>query len=268
MRFGYRDNHKQRKVTREQNASVGMPCRMRVLYKRVLLFGWVLAVLGVDAASQGVADAAEKPETDTDPEPFGAFEPSKGEGWLTRSAACYDKKGGFTARFTHENISRLGARSEALTGTISVSATGLLAMAYEAPDEKQIVFDGKKIRAYDKKNQIVVERFPNADLLFSSFIQLVGPKVSALETQYLVRELAPIDSNGLSVLSLTPKFDTSLVKQIVVTVGECPVIRRIIVLDRAGNMVRLTFSDITLVGGFAKKTFRLTPPDNVIVVRP
>lgn len=247
---------------------------MREFFQKNRVVPWILFLVlmgvAVSVVAQGDAVETAKEAANGTAKDAGSEVSDENEElrWLSSAAECYGKKGGFTASFTHENISRLEKRTDALLGTIWASSTGRFKMHYREPSEKLVVFDGKKIRAFDGDNNLMVERPSGAEALFSSLQLLIrGSKKDLLE-KFEIRQLSTDTDKSMSVLALRPKKNNMFAREIIVTLGKCPMLRRIIVVDPAGNMVRLTFSDIEIKSRFTPSQFQMKLPRDATIVRP
>ncbi|MBN2715659.1 MAG: outer membrane lipoprotein carrier protein LolA [Deltaproteobacteria bacterium] len=192
--------------------------------------------------------------------------------WYADTTDCYQPHAGFQATFTHEFISVLDKRAAPMTGTISVSKTGLFSMRYATPSEKQAVFDGRKIRAWDSQSGLRISHTGKDNVLFTHLVTLFNASADELQRRFSARVIVARHGTATpsqyTVVELTPIQQSALVQKLVVTLGPCPAIRRVIVVDRAGNMIRLTFQNIALVDHFAKDTFQLQAPGNGPMVHP
>ena len=192
--------------------------------------------------------------------------------WYADVVACYRNCSGFQASFTHEAISAFDKRATPMKGTIWVANTGLFKMVYRTSASRQVLFDGKKIRGWDSETGVAVEESGKGNALFTGLISRFGAPLSALQAQFdmrtLVKPAGDSKNGGYTVVEFVPKAKSNLVQKMVVTLGTCPSVRRVIVVDRAGNMIRLTFENAKTVKSFPPTTFRLRLPPGTKVVRP
>lgn len=194
--------------------------------------------------------------------------------WYSDTIACYRNVDGFRALFTHEFISRFGKRGAAATGEIQVSQNGYFRMAYTSPSAKLVVYNGKRIRAWDGETGMHLEDTGSDDLLFTSLIELFGKPLISIKEGFGVRQLRKTtatekdENSSLEVVELIPRETDPLIRKIVITFGDCPTVRRIILVDQAGNMIRLTLEQIELVKTFTKADFRFDVFPDSTVIRP
>ena len=197
---------------------------------------------------------------------------SSGFPWIAETVDCYQPYEGFHATFVHEFISVLDKRGAPLEGEIFVAKDGRFNMQYHTPAQKQVVFNGKKIRAWDSGSNLVVEHTGQGNALFESLVTLFGATRAQLASQFRVRRLNDKKTAGTSgkysVIELVPRAASALTQKIVVTLGDCPTVRRVIIVDRAGNMIRLKLRNIALQKTFDRGTFRFQAPRGIHVVRP
>jgi outer membrane lipoprotein-sorting protein len=189
--------------------------------------------------------------------------------WFDAISECYGRHAGIQGAFTHEFLSVHGKSGAPMTGTIQIARTGRFRMAYVAPEQREIVYDGRKVRASGPSLSGVYEYANGEDELFRFLLDLYGKSYETIETQFEIRILRSPSRDKRWVIELKPRKPDPFTSKIIVTTGHCPTaITRIIVVDRAGNLVRLTFRDITPVNRFPKGLFRLKSSANVPVVRP
>lgn len=191
-------------------------------------------------------------------------------GWYEAISDCYGGvHAGIRGAFTHESISVHGKTGTMMTGTIEIARNGKFRMSYSAPEQREIVFDGRKVRASGPSSAELYEYASGEDELFRLLMDLHGKSFDAIQEKFQIRILRQPGSDKRWVVELKPRIPDPFTQKVVITTGICPTaILRIIIVDRAGNLVRMTFRDVTPVDNFPKGAFRLRGPSNVPVVRP
>jgi outer membrane lipoprotein-sorting protein len=190
-------------------------------------------------------------------------------GWYDAISECYSMHAGIRGAFTHESISVHGKTGTTMTGTIEIAGSGKFRMSYSAPEQREIVFDGRKVRAFGPSPSEMYEYVGGEDDLFRLVMYLYGKSFDAIQEKFQIRVLRQSGSDKRGVVELKPRMRDLTTQKVVITTGSCPTaILRMIIVDRAGNLVRLTFRDVTPVDDFPKGAFRLRGPSNVPVIRP
>ncbi len=190
-------------------------------------------------------------------------------GWYDTISDCYGMHAGIRGAFTHESISVHGKTGVTMTGTIEIAGSGKFRMSYSAPEQREIVFDGRKVRAFGPSPSEMYEYAVGEDELFRLLMDLHGKSFDAIQEKFQIRILRQSGSEKHGVVELKPRIRDLFTQKVIITTGSCPTaILRIIIVDRAGNLVRLTFRDVTPVDDFPKGAFRLRGPSNVPVIRP
>ncbi len=141
----------------------------------------------------------------------------------------------------HERIHRGGKAAAPMRGTLLVASGGRFRLTYTNPAGTAVVSDGRTVRAIPSRNGTVfseaVSNSPFVAILSALFRPAPTP-AHTLQGRIVGR------SASWTVVEFTPVSPTVLARRIAVTFGDtCPLVRRILLEDGAGNFVRLTFTN-------------------------
>jgi outer membrane lipoprotein-sorting protein len=182
---------------------------------------------------------------------------------LERARACLAKGEAFMADVQHERIHSSGKAAPPMRGTLLIASGGRFRLTYTEPAGSAVVSDGRTVRAIASRSTSVfveaVSRNPLAAALCALFSPEQAP-ADALQGREVGR------SGPWTVVEFTPSSPTALARRIAVTLGDtCPLVRRIVVEDGAGNFIRLTFTHPRTVPLPADAFSLSTPPDATVV---
>lgn len=175
----------------------------------------------------------------------------------------FSLKGEFTQDFqcnTTEKTARF-------SGTFELKRKGRYRFNYLVPGGKLMVSDGTDAYVYDSNAGIVIVNHPADTLLTAVAGLLLGESEGNFNVEQM-NEPMPTET-GLTVLRLTPIVPHPYIRQILLTLSErAPYIRRIIIIDNAGCIIRTTLNQVSIDTGIRDARFRFTPPKNAVILSP
>lgn len=170
---------------------------------------------------------------------------------------------GLDGQFVQQVFDAKGKVKENSSGKVSLSQPRLFRWEYVKPYPQLIVADGKTVWVYDPDLQQATRRPQGVEEQNSPLGALVDP--GKLDQQFVVKEEAP--ANGLEWLSLAPRANEADASFRSARLGfDASGLARMEVVDALGQRTEIRFSGWQRNPGFAKNTFRYTPPKGVDVI--
>lgn len=194
--------------------------------------------------------------------------------------AFYDQTRVFEAEFEQTQYTRIYDRTEQARGKVVFKKPGKMRFDYAGKNAQVFVSDGKELKIYqppeegEDRGQLIIRRLEEEQLP-EVFAFLTG--TGDLLEDFTVRLLDPDrrDFPAGYMLELLPKRPTPHFERLVfyVTIAEvggkrAGIIRRVLILDAAGNRNRFDFKKPRFDRDVPDRTFRYTPPRKTDVVRP
>ena len=167
-------------------------------------------------------------------------------------------QGGFAQTVYDSN----GAKKEASTGRVSLSAPRLFRWEYVKPYPQLIVADGKTVWVYDPDLKQVTRRPQGAAEGNSPLAALVDP--ARLDRDYVVAEAGSKD--GLEWLTLTPRNKDDASFESARLGFDQGGLGRMSFTDLLGQRTEIVFAKWQRNPAFASGTFTYVPPKGVDVV--
>jgi outer membrane lipoprotein carrier protein len=168
-----------------------------------------------------------------------------------------DLEAGFVQTYTYAAF----GRKQESRGRLQVKKPGKLRWDYESPERKIVVVNGKRLVQFEPAaNQAYVDERFDATAMSAAVSFLIGEGKLAAEF-----DLAT-DADGRLVL--TPKKPDSRVESIALTVGSQGQVTATRVVDGAGNVNEVAFSDLKRNRGLPDARFELELPKDVHRVKP
>lgn len=183
---------------------------------------------------------------------------------LGRVRSAYSKSASVTATFT-QSYAPAGFPDQAPeTGTLVLAAPDRLRFAYDGPEGKLFAFDGKTARQYVAADKQMVEKpllpeerarlplvfFETPEAILGRFDARTNPLPSDLV------DLTLASRDGGDPRSLT------------LTVAPSGEVKRLVVLDSAGNRTTFTFTKLTAGKARPASDFAPVPPPGTRVLTP
>jgi outer membrane lipoprotein carrier protein len=194
--------------------------------------------------------------------------------------AFYDQTRVFEAEFEQSQYTRLYDRTENAKGKVVFKKPGKMRFDYEGPNGQVFVSDGRELKIYqppeegEERGQLIVRRIEE-DQLPEVFAFLTGGGNLLQDFEVRLLDEARRDFPAGHVLELRPKRPTPHFERLVfyVTIVEqggkrAGIIRRVLILDAAGNRNRFDFKKPRFDRDVSDRTFRYSPPRKTDVVRP
>ncbi|MFO8072856.1 MAG: outer membrane lipoprotein carrier protein LolA [Polyangia bacterium] len=189
--------------------------------------------------------------------------------WLESARECLDGAFSFEADFTQELIHPLGNPTGPMRGRVQLRRGDRLRLDYRKPRRRLVVSDGEIVRAWDPENRTVIETRSARSPIHAAFRFALAAGGSDDFTARLLGGPGDPARGGPAVLELIPLRESPLVERVLVTlVPDCPPVRRVVLIDRAGCAVRITFFEARLDAGIGHRRFVFEPPPGARVVRP
>lgn len=192
----------------------------------------------------------------------------------------YDRTQVFEADFEQRQYTRLYDRTEEAKGKVVFKKPGKMRFDYEGENGQVFVSDGKELKIYqppeegEDRGQLIVRRLEE-DQLPEVFAFLTGTGNLLEDFEVRLLDEARKEFPQGHVLELRPKRPTPHFERLVfyVTIVEhggkrAGIIRRVLILDAAGNRNRFDFKNPRFDRNVPDRTFRYTPPRKTDVVRP
>jgi len=169
---------------------------------------------------------------------------------------------GLDGQFTQQVYDSQGNLKETSSGEVQLSVPRLFRWEYVKPYPQVIVADGEKVWIYDPDLAQVTVRPQGVQEQSSPLAALIEP--AKLDAMFVVEEAGNAD--GLEWLGLTPKKGQETSFQSARLGFDGGKLVRMEVVDLIGQRTRIEFSAWERNPGFAKGTFKYTPPKGVDVI--
>jgi outer membrane lipoprotein carrier protein len=236
----------------------------RALHERRLLgfsAGFVCA-LGL-ALVQTASSAQAQPKTAAAPQ-----ETPEARAVAAAVQAFYDQTKDVSAVFFQTYVNKLYKRVDRSKGNVVFKKPGMMRWNYDQPNGKVVVSNGKQLLAYEPgedgdQGQVVQQQISQAQLPQAlAFLMGTGKLQDSFTFRLLdaAREGYP---HG-DVLELWPKQPTPQYERILFYVERTPavrgLVRRVLIIDEAGNRNRFDFSGFKFNGNLSAKLFDWQPP--------
>jgi outer membrane lipoprotein carrier protein len=188
---------------------------------------------------------------------------------MTHARTCLARVEGARADFTHELLHPLGGNPETLTGVLWVGRGRRFRLEYREPEPRLLVADQTWIRSFDQASGKVIKTPVRDSPLAQAFALVFGdPLPEGFSVTFLGGARRPGEP-GLAALELRSGSPQSLFEKVVIVLGaQCPCLRRILLVDRAGSAVRLTLENIQLNPPLPRGLFTFKSPPGTKVVSP
>jgi outer membrane lipoprotein carrier protein len=202
---------------------------------------------------------------------------SAGDATLIANAvqAFYDQTKDLSASFYQTYVNKLYQRTDRSQGKVVFKKPGMMRWDYQQPNGKIIVSDGKALLVYEpgeggESGQVVEAQIANSQLPQAmSFLMGTG----RLSDNFTFRRLDP-EREGFptgDVLELKPKQPTPQYDRILFYVERTPalrgLVRRLLIIDAAGNRNRFDFSAFKFNANLAATQFAWRPPAGTRVLK-
>jgi outer membrane lipoprotein carrier protein len=195
-----------------------------------------------------------------------------------RVQSFYERTSSVQAAFHQTYYHRLYDRYERSQGKVVFKKPGKMRWDYDRPNGKVIVSDGRRIQVFDPGQEGEVPQLLEQQLsqhqLPQAFSFLTG--TGKLDEEFRFRLLDPAQQGfqGGHVLELRPKEPSPHYDRIlfyVVMVGDgaakAGVVRRVLIIDAAGNRNRFDFKDLQFDRPVPDARFQFQPPRGTRIVR-
>jgi outer membrane lipoprotein carrier protein len=157
-------------------------------------------------------------------------------------------------------------RNSERQGIFKVKRPGMYRWEYTVPSGVTMVSDGKSLFVYDKADSRVIVG-DNDDLFFIAISQLFTDDADEfffVETLGVSNES---EQNG--AIQFTPKEPNPYIRFVVITISKnSPFLKRILVVDKTGCIIRMSFQNIEINKGIKNSVFRFNAPKNSSVTEP
>lgn len=169
---------------------------------------------------------------------------------------------GLDGQFTQQVYDARGNLKETSSGEVQLSVPRLFRWEYVKPYPQVIVADGEKVWIYDPDLAQVTVRPQGVQEQSSPLAALIEP--ARLDAMFVVEEAG--SAGGLEWLGLTPRKGQEASFQTARLGFDGDVLVRMEVVDLIGQRTEIEFSGWERNPGFAKGTFKYTPPKGVDVI--
>ncbi len=162
----------------------------------------------------------------------------------------------FVQRYVPAGFTETGG---AETGKLTVQPPNLLRFDYDGPEGKVYTFDGTTARQYVAEDrQLIVKALTPEERSRLPLLFLEDP-ASLLSRYDAALKPAEGGAPGVVDLTLTPKREGET-KEVLVTAGPDGDVKKLVVLDTAGNRTTFTFTTKSASKRRPASDFKLVPP--------
>lgn len=182
---------------------------------------------------------------------------------------AYDALKDMQASFQQQTSSGAVAVVQQASGRVYFKKQGKMLWKYEAPEEQQIILDGKTLWVYlPEEKQAMKNNFTTVPQHI--VVDLFRGRIDILERyRAAFAERAPADAGPEIMLELVPiEPDPTLASLILFLDPATSLVRKSILTDAFGNRTELTFGDIRIDQGLADSMFEFTPSRGVDIFEP
>lgn len=173
----------------------------------------------------------------------------------------YERTKDLTARFEQTYTYSGFGRKQVSSGTLRVKKPGMMRWDYAKPAPKTVVVAGSRLVQYEpEENQAYVDERFDASAMSAAVTFLLGQGDLAREFD--------LSTDGAGALVLRPKVPDPRVESIVLAAGPDGEVLSTRVVDGAGNVNEIRFSDVKRNQGLPDSAFELTLPKDVRRIAP
>jgi len=170
--------------------------------------------------------------------------------------AYYERTADLEARFQQTYTYSGFGRRQVSSGTLRVKKPGMMRWDYEKPAKKTIAVKGSRLVQFEpEENQAYVDERFDASALSAAVTFLLGKGD-------LAREFQLAKGEGGALL-LRPKEADPRVESIALSVGHAGEVTATRVVDGAGNVNEIRFTDVRRNQGLAEGAFEVKLPKDV-----
>lgn len=203
-------------------------------------------------------------------EPDGGPPDDLAASWIEHARSCLDGARGLESDFTQEVIHPLDGRGDVSRGRLVVGRGNRIRLEYLEPRRSLLISDGKTVRAWDPQTRTVYES-PARGTAIARFAGLALESPDSdddFDVRWLGGDRVPAPGRRAAI-ELRPRFPAPLASRIVLAVtGDCPPVRRVVIIDRAGTATRLILSRPELNRGIPASRFAFEPPPGATIIKP
>jgi outer membrane lipoprotein carrier protein len=180
----------------------------------------------------------------------------------------YDQTKDVSASFFQTFVNKLYKRTDRSKGQVVFKKPGMMRWEYAEPNGKMIVSNGKKLLVYEpgeegEKGQVLAQEIGEAQLP-QALAFLMGTGKLADSFTFRLLDAKREGYAGGDVLELRPIKPTPHYDRILFYVERAPalrgLVRRLLIIDGAGNRNRFDFSTLKFNTGVPAKHFDWQPP--------
>lgn len=182
---------------------------------------------------------------------------------LTKIRAAYATPGSVSCTFVQTYAPAGFAATSPETGKLVLQAPDRVRFDYDGPEGKVFTFDGTAGRQYVAADrQLVVKRLAPGDrerlpIVFLESTEALLARYDAAETP---------GENGLVEITLAPKKPGSLRSASLLAVAATGEVKRLVLLDTAGNRTTFTFTQKMSGAKRPESDFALAPPEGTKIL--
>ncbi|MCP4600013.1 MAG: outer membrane lipoprotein carrier protein LolA [Proteobacteria bacterium] len=186
--------------------------------------------------------------------------------WIKHLRKCQQGVFSIKADFIQERLHRLEPTEKKMRGVVKVRRGGRVRLEYFKPERRLIVSDGKTLWAFDPSEKTAIKSKASKSLLLRLFAFFVDTdNEDAFHARHLGGALKP--GAGSAAIELVPKTRDPIVASIVLTLEEpAPCVKRVLVVDNSGAVIRITLENIRTNPGLGRKLFTFIPPQGTKIV--
>jgi outer membrane lipoprotein-sorting protein len=182
---------------------------------------------------------------------------------LAKIRASYGTPGSVSCTFVQTYAPAGFAETAPETGKLVLQAPDRVRFDYDGPEGKVFTFDGTAGRQYVAADrQLVVKKLAPGDrerlpIVFLESTEALLARYNAAETHA---------DNGLVEIGLTPKKPGGLKSVSLLTLAATGEVKRLVLVDNAGNRTTFTFTQKTHGAKRPESDFALSPPEGTKIL--
>ena len=188
---------------------------------------------------------------------------------VARMTARYRRARSFRARFVQVFVARTSQVRKRWSGWVAGKRSGQLSFVYDHPRGRRVVSDGKRVESYDPTTKRLYRVALRRSHLGAVLAFLRSAR--ALRERYHFRLIpaARAAREGAVVLEALPRKRGVRFDRVLFYLNRrSGAVRRVMIVDAAGNINRFDLSAVKLDGKLPARTFRLRTPAGAKLVEP
>jgi outer membrane lipoprotein carrier protein len=183
--------------------------------------------------------------------------------------ARYNGLKSISARFRQLSVNKVSMMKERSSGKVYISKPGRMRWEYEEPENRLIVSDGEKVWTYFPEQEQVYTARLDEGYISRTPLSFLGGKGNLEEDFEIVS--SPVKDQREKLIfrmELKPRKPKMNLSRLVLEIdGESYLIVKSDLYDSLGNLISISFDNITIDPDTPEELFRFSPPENVEVIK-